>query len=143
MKGMKSPLFDGPRRSSVATDAKACGRRCYDDLGPAWMCADLMNIAVDIDGGPPRRAGVGRPRNPADVDVGHERGAIAGRRHRTNSQRRPHHLAVDDCRSCVPGVAARCGVKAGQGLLRAVGIHAQDVCVVGSDKDNVSDRHAA
>jgi hypothetical protein len=34
-----------------ATNAKT--RRRYHDVGPGWMCTDLMNIAIDIDSGPP------------------------------------------------------------------------------------------
>jgi len=34
----------------------------------------------------------------------------------TNSKRRPHPLAVDDRRSCVPPVAARYGVKTRQAI---------------------------
>jgi hypothetical protein len=77
------------------------------------------------------------------VDVSQKHGTIARRRHRTNSKRRPHPLAVDDRRSCVPPVAARYGVKTRQALLRAVRINAQDMCVLGSNKDNVSNWYAA
>jgi hypothetical protein len=76
------------------------------------------------------------------VDVNQKHGAIACRRHGTNSKRRPHALAVDDRRSCVPLVAARYDVKTRQALLRAVRIDAQDMCVVGPNKDNVSNWYA-
>jgi hypothetical protein len=82
------------------------------------------------------------------VDVSQKHGAIACRRHGTNSKRGPHPLAVDDRRSRVPPVAARYRVKTRQALLhqawlRAVRINAQDMCVVGSNKDNVSNWYAA
>jgi len=51
--GVKSSLFDSPCRSSIATNAKTRRRRRYHDVGPGWMCTDLMNIAIDIDSGPP------------------------------------------------------------------------------------------
>ncbi len=54
MIGVKSLLFDGPCRSGIATDAKAHRRSRYHEVGPGWMCAELMNIAIDIDGGLPR-----------------------------------------------------------------------------------------
>ena len=76
------------------------------------------------------------------MDVG-QKHAIACRRHGTNSQRRPHPLAVDDRRSCIPLVAAFYGVKARQALLRAVRINAQDMRVVGSNKDNIPNWYAA
>ncbi len=53
MMGVKSSLFDRPCRSSIATDAKTRCRRRYYDVGPGWMCTDLMNIAIDIDRGLP------------------------------------------------------------------------------------------
>src|ERR1700682_4861565 len=51
--GVKSLLFDSPCRSSITTHAKTFRRRRYYDVGPGWMCTDLMNIAIDIDSGPP------------------------------------------------------------------------------------------
>jgi hypothetical protein len=77
------------------------------------------------------------------MDVNQKHGTIAGRRHGTNSKRRPHQLAVDDRRSCVPPVAALYGVKTRQAVLRAVSINAQDMCVVGAYKDSVSNGYAA
>jgi hypothetical protein len=51
--GVKSSLFDSPCRSRIAANAKTRRRRGYHDVGPGWMCTDLMNIAIDIDSGPP------------------------------------------------------------------------------------------
>jgi hypothetical protein len=141
--GVKSLLFDRPCRSAIATDAKTRRRRRDHDLGPGWMCTYLMNVAIDIDSRPPSYAGVSRSRNPADVDVNQKHGTIARRRHGTNPKRRPNQLAVDDRRSCVPPVAAGYGVKTRQASLRTVTINAPEMCVIGSNKDVVSNWYAA
>jgi hypothetical protein len=77
------------------------------------------------------------------VDVGQKHGTVACRRDGTDSKWRSHKLAVDDCRSCVPFVAAHYGVKTRQALLHAIGINAQNMCVVGSNKDSVANCCAA
>jgi hypothetical protein len=59
MVGVKSLVFDSPCRSGVATDAKTHRRRRYHDAGPGWAGTDLMNIALDINCGPPGQAGIG------------------------------------------------------------------------------------
>ena len=46
-------------------------------------------------------------------------------------------------RSCVPLVTARYGVKTRQALLRTVRINAEDICVVGSNKNDVPNWYAA
>ncbi len=140
---MQSLLLGRPRRSSIATHAEPHRRRRYHDVGPGRMRADLMNVAVDIDRRPPGAAGISRARNPADMDVGQKRGTIARCRHRTNPERRPHHLAVDDRRSRVPLIAAGYGIKFRQRMLRAVRIDAQDACVLGSDKNVVPNWYTA
>src|SRR5689334_4888204 len=137
MQGVEPLLLDRPCGSCIATHAKPHRRRSYHDLGPRWMCTDLMNIAMDIDRGLPGQSGIGGSRNSANMDVG-QKHAIACRRHGTNSQRRPYPLAVDDCEPCIPRVAAGYAVKTRQPLLRAVRSNAQDTCVVGSNKNNFS-----
>ena len=57
--GVKSLLFNSPCRTSIAANAKTHRCRRYRDVGPGWMRADLMNIAIDIDSGLPGQAGVG------------------------------------------------------------------------------------
>ncbi len=143
MVGVKSSLFDRPRRSGIATYAKARARRRDHELGPGWMCADLMNIAVDIDRRLPGDAGVSRSRNSAHVDVGEKHGAIACRRHRSNSKRWPDDLAVDDRGSCVPFVAAWYVVETGHALLCAVRIETKNTRIIGSSKHDVADGYTA
>jgi hypothetical protein len=53
MMRVKSFLFDSPRRSRIATDAKTYRRSRDQDIGPGRMRTHLMNIAIDIDRGPP------------------------------------------------------------------------------------------
>ena len=57
--GVKSSLFDSPCFSSIATNAETDRRRRDHNVGPGRMRAHLMNIAIDIDRGPPGQAAVG------------------------------------------------------------------------------------
>src|SRR5580704_11613516 len=105
MEGVKPFRFDPPRRSGIATYAKALRRRGDRDFGPGRMRADLVNVALDVDRRLPRSAEVERSRNTADVDVGQQHGTVARRGNRTNAERRPHDLAVDDGGPGVPPFA--------------------------------------
>jgi hypothetical protein len=53
MMGVKASLFNSPRRSSIATNAKSHRRSRYYDVRAGWMRTHLMNIAIDIDSGLP------------------------------------------------------------------------------------------
>jgi hypothetical protein len=68
--GVESILFENPRLPGIETDAKPRRRCRYCDFGAGWMGTDLMNIVIDIDRGLPRYAGIGRSRNPANVNIG-------------------------------------------------------------------------
>lgn len=143
MKCVKSALFDAPCCSGIMADAKAGRRGRYHDVRTSWVRADLMNVRVDVDRGPPSSAGVRRSRNSADVDVD-QKHAVACRRNRTNSKRWTHQLAVDYRGARVPLIASLYGIKSGQEVRRSVaGFDTQHPCVVRSGEDGVFDCYAA
>jgi hypothetical protein len=105
------------------------------------VCANLVNVAIDVDGGLPRYAAVGRPRDTADVDVGEEDRAVSGCGDRPDPERRSQALTIDDAEPAYH-VTPRNRVEAAELLESSVRVDAQNAGIVGSDVDRVTDCHA-
>src|SRR4051794_38450527 len=99
---MQTLLFDVPCHPTVVagTEPERAGSHYY--LWTLRVRATLVNVDIEVDGGLPRYAAIGRPRTTADVDVGEEDRAVGGRGDRADAERRPPGLTVDDCRACIP-----------------------------------------
>src|SRR6185295_15553883 len=67
--GMKAFVLDAPRRTSVATTAKADGGRGYHEVRAAWMHPDLVDVGVDVDRRMPGRAAILGTGNPSHMDI--------------------------------------------------------------------------
>ena len=94
---MEAFLFDVPCHPTVAADREPdCGGG-HHDAWTGWVRANLVDVAIDVDGRLLRCAAVGRPRDTADVDVGEEDRAVRGCGDRSDPERRSDALTVDDC----------------------------------------------
>jgi hypothetical protein len=135
-------LFDLPRHSIVAAGAEPDRGGGHHDPWTVRVRANLVNVAVDVDGGLPRCTAIRRPRDTAHVYVGEEHGAVRGGGHRTYPKRRSDALTVDECRARVPCLAPGNRIEAVEFLGVSVRADAQHACIVGPDVDHVADRHA-
>src|SRR5712691_3932801 len=113
---MQALLFYGPCHSTIAARAEPDSGGGDDDAWTIRMRADLMDVAVDVDGGLPSCAPVRRPGNTADVDVGEKHRAARGGGDRADPEWRSDALTVDDCRACVPCFAPGHRVEAAEWL---------------------------
>src|SRR5258706_14712428 len=102
---MQALLFDVPCQPTVAAGVEPDRGASHQDAWTIRMRANLVDVAVDVDGGLPRRAAVRRPRDTADVDVREKHRAVRRGGHRPDPERRSDALTVDDCRACVPCLA--------------------------------------
>src|SRR5712691_9418212 len=140
---MQALLFDLPCQPTVAAGAEPDRGGGHHDAWTVRMGADLVDVAVDVDSGLPRRAAVRRPGDTADVDVGEKHRAVRGGGYRADPERRSDALTVDDCRACVPCVAPCNLVEAAELLEFSPRVDAQNACIISPDVDDVADRHAA
>jgi hypothetical protein len=67
IRGMQALLFDVPYDPTVAAEPVRGGG--HHDVWTVRVRANLVDVALDVDGRLPRCAAVGRPRDTADVDV--------------------------------------------------------------------------
>ena len=107
------------------------------------MRANLVDVALDTDGGVPCSAAVRGAGDTADVDVREDHRSVRRGGDRSDAERRSDALTVDDCRTRVPRLAPVNGVEAAQLLDRSVRPDAQHAGVVGPDVDDVANRNAA
>jgi hypothetical protein len=73
------------------------------------------------------------------MNAGEKHGAVAGRRHRANPERRPDNLPVYQRRARVPGVSPRHRIEAAKHLDLTICADLQHVCVVCAKVDQISD----
>jgi hypothetical protein len=142
IRGMQAVPFDVPCHSTVAAGTEPDRGGGHHDTLTVRVCANLVDVAIDVDSGLLRYAAVGRPRDPADVDVGEE-DAVRGCRDRPDPERRSHALTVDDCRARVPCLTPGDRVEAAELLEPSVRVDAQNAGIIGPDVDDVANRHAA
>src|ERR1700687_2842303 len=140
---MQALLFDVPCHPTVAAGAEPDRGGGHHDAWTVRVRANLVDIAVDVDGGLPSCAAVRRPGDTADVDVGEEHRAVRGGGYRADPERRSDALTVDECRARVPCLAPGDRIEAAQLLEFSIRTDAQNACIVRPDVDDVADRHAA
>src|SRR5258706_13059431 len=99
---MQALLFDLPCQPTVAAGAEPDRGGGHHDAWTVRMRANLVDVAIDVDGGLPRCAAVRRPRDTADVDVSEEHRAVRGGGDRAGPKGRSEPLAIDDCPARVP-----------------------------------------
>ena len=142
IRGMQSLLFDVPCHPTVAAGTESDRSGGHHDAWTVRVCANLVDVAIDVNGRLPRYAAVGRPRDTADVDVGEEDRAVRRCGDRADPERRSHALTVDDCRARIPCLTPLDRVEAAELLESSVRVDAQNAGIVGSDIDHGADRHA-
>jgi hypothetical protein len=140
IRGMQTLRFDVPSHPTVAAGTEPDRGGGHHDARTLRVRANLVDVAIDVDGRLPRHAAVGRPRDTADMDVGEDR-AVRGYGDRADPERRSHALTVDDCRARIPCLTPRDRVEAAELLESSVRVDAQNAGIVGSDVDHVADRH--
>ena len=98
-RGVQALLFDIPCQPTIAAGAEPDRSGGHHDAWTIRVRANLVDVAVDVDGGLPRCAAVRRPGDTADVDVGEKHRAVRGGGYRADPERRADALTVDDCRA--------------------------------------------
>jgi hypothetical protein len=99
---MQALLFDVPRHPTVAAAKEPRRGRGHYDAGTVRVRANLVDVALDVDGRLPGCAAVGRARDAADVDVGEEDHTVRRCGDRADPERRSQAPTVDDCRARIP-----------------------------------------
>ena len=142
IRGMQALLFDVPCQPTVSAGTEPDRGGGHHDTGTVRVRANAVDVAIDVDGGLPRDAAVGRARDTADVDVGEEDRAVRRCGDRADPERRSHALTVDDGRARIPCLTPCDRVEAAERLECSVRADAQNAGIVGSDVDHVADHHA-
>lgn len=76
VRSMKPRMFHHPCRAPVAADRQPDCSRGRNGFRAARVRAHLVDVASDVNRGPPGQAAVRRSRDPADMDIGEEYGSI-------------------------------------------------------------------
>ena len=92
IRGMEPFPFDVQCHPAVAADTEPDRGGGHYHAWTVRVRANLVDVAIDVDGGLPRCAAVGRPRDTADVDVGEEDRAVRGCGDRADPERRSDAL---------------------------------------------------
>src|SRR5258708_33321882 len=140
---MHALLLDVPCHPAVAAGTEPDRGGGHHEAWTVRMRANLVDVAIDVDGGLPRCAAVRGPRDTADVDVSEEHRPVRGGGDRADPKRRSDTLTIDDCRARVPCLAPSDRVEAAELLECSVRADAQNAGIFGPDVDDVADRHAA
>src|SRR5204862_7674201 len=111
----------------------------HHDAWTVRVRANLVDVAVDVDGGLPRGAAVRRPGDTADVDVGEEHRAVRGGGHRADPERRSDALTADVCRARVPRLAPGDRVAAAEMLEFSDRADAEEECIHRPEGDDAAD----